>query len=831
MSSLALAWFVRFRRVQLPMLTLIAFLQRTPVLRLLLGAPSAWLSGSAGQVLRSTVLVGVAAGAVDTLAGATTFTASPASPASATAGTPFNAAFAVTGAPSAVKSYTISNLPPGLTVTGATASGSNLLLNASTGTISGTPTTAGNYSATITAWEKTGGTGNSKGYSYTIAVTGSAATAPSITTQPSGQTVTAGASASFSVTASGTAPLSYQWRKDGTDIGGATASTYAISTTAMTDAGTYTVVVSNSAGSVTSSGATLTVNAAAIAPSITTQPVAQTVNTGASVSFSVTASGTAPLSYQWRKDGANIASATSATYTIGSAATTDAGTYSVVVSNSVGSATSNGAALTVNVTNTATAPSITTQPAAQTVNTGVSVSFSVTASGTAPLSYQWRKDGANIGSATSATYTIGSAATTDAAAYTVVVTNSAGSVTSNPATLTVNVATTAIFPHLAALAIDGSGRLYAVDSTNATVSRIAADGSVYLVAGSSGSTGTADGTGSAARFNQPGGLAATNAGVLYVADTANALIRRISAEGVVTTLAGNSSQRGNANGTGAAATFSAPVGLALDSGGNLYVADSTNHTVRKVTSSGAVTTYAGQAGLSGSANGSAARFNNPTAVAIDSAGNVFVADTNNNTIRKIAPSGDVSTFAGVAGVAGSSDGTGSASLFNQPRGLAFDNAGNLYVADTGNSTLRKIAPSGAVTTVAGLSAVSAVKDDDDDNDDPGTHPVSTALFDHPLAVAVESAGSIYLGDTGASAVRKVDAQGHVTTLTLTQVQTPPSSGGTGNTNTGSGNTGTGGTGSTSAVGGGGGGAPSPWWSLAVLAALAARRRRLGLPHR
>ncbi|HLP03705.1 MAG TPA: immunoglobulin domain-containing protein, partial [Opitutaceae bacterium] len=273
MHTLAFSIFWKFRRIQLPVLALMALLQRTPIVRWVMCAESVVTPGSQGAVLRSTALLAAAVGAVDTLAGATTFSVTPASPASATTGTAFTAAFAVTGAPSTVKSYTITNLPPGLSVTSATVSGTSLLLNASTGTISGTPTTAGNYSVSIKAWEKASATGKSVSYSYTINVTGGAtATAPSITTQPSSQTVTVGSSVSFSVAASGTAPLSYQWKKGGADISGATSATYSIASAATGDAGTYTVVVSNSAGSATSNGATLTVNAAATAPSITTQP-------------------------------------------------------------------------------------------------------------------------------------------------------------------------------------------------------------------------------------------------------------------------------------------------------------------------------------------------------------------------------------------------------------------------------------------------------------------------------------------------------------------------------------------------------------------------------
>jgi subtilisin family serine protease len=179
---------------------------------------------------------------------------------------------------------------------------------------------------------------------------GSSATAPTITGQPSSVTVTAPATATFSVTASGTAPFTYQWRKNGTSISGATAASYTTPATAASDNGaTFSVVVSNSAGSATSTNATLTVNTSATAPSITTQPASQTVTAGATATFSVAASGTAPFTYQWRKNGTAIAGATASSYTTPATTTADSGsTFSVVVSNSVGSATSANATLTVN---------------------------------------------------------------------------------------------------------------------------------------------------------------------------------------------------------------------------------------------------------------------------------------------------------------------------------------------------------------------------------------------------------------------------------------------------------------------------------------------------
>lgn len=253
--------------------------------------------------------------------------------------------------------------------------------------------------------------------------------APSITAHPEQRTACAAGSVSFSVTATGTAPLSYQWRKDGTPIPGATGPTYTIGSVAAGNAGTYTVVVTNTAGSATSNPATLSVNTA---PSVSAQPASQAVCLGSPATLSVTATGTAPLTYQWKKDGSDIAGAVNASHTINPVTAGDAGSYTVVITNACGSVTANAATLTVN-----TAPSITTHPAPQTVRVGDPVTLSVAATGTTPLSYQWQKNGSDIAGAAGASHTIATAAASDAGSYAVVVTNVCGRAISDPATLTV----------------------------------------------------------------------------------------------------------------------------------------------------------------------------------------------------------------------------------------------------------------------------------------------------------------------------------------------------------------------------------------------------------
>jgi hypothetical protein len=297
-------------------------------------------------------------------------------------------------------------------------------------------TVSGDNGATFTV-TVSNSVGSQTSNAATLTVT-AAAVAPTITTQPQNQTVTVGATATFTVVASGTAPLSYQWSKSGTAIAGATSASYTTPATVSADNGaTFTVTVSNSAGSQTSNAATLTVTAAAVPPAITAQPLSQTVTVGAMATFSVTATGTAPLSYQWSRNGSAITGANGSIYTTPATVSGDNGaTFTVKVSNVAGSQTSN--AVTLTVTATAVPPTITTQPQNQTVTVGATATFTVVASGTAPLSYQWSKNGTAIAGATSASYTTPATVIGDnGSTFSAQVSNAAGSTTSNAATLTV----------------------------------------------------------------------------------------------------------------------------------------------------------------------------------------------------------------------------------------------------------------------------------------------------------------------------------------------------------------------------------------------------------
>jgi hypothetical protein len=356
------------------------------------------------------------------------------------------------------------------------------------------------------------------------------------------------------------------------------------------------------------------------------------------------------------------------------------------------------------------------------------------------------------------------------------------------------------------VAVDSATNLYVADTVNSTIRKVTPVGTNWVVttlAGLAGCTGTNDGTGSAARFNNPYSLAVDSTGNVYVADTGNHTIREVSPVGtnwVVTTLAGLAGNAGTNDGAGNAARFNGPGGVAVDSLANVYVSDTANHTIREVTPTGTnwvVTTLAGLPGVSGNANGpgSAARFFLPFGLTVATNGNLYVADYGNSTIRKVTPvgifwsvttlatgfngpygvtvdsagyvyatatgyhaigkvtpAGAVTVLAGSVGNPGSADGTNSDARFSYPCGVVVDSGGNVYVADSGNSTIRKVAQvgtNGMVTTLAGLA------DNIGSTDGPG----SAAQFNFPLRVAVDTNGNVYVSDLNNETIRKLTPVG------------------------------------------------------------------------
>jgi serine/threonine protein kinase/sugar lactone lactonase YvrE len=277
---------------------------------------------------------------------------------------------------------------------------------------------------------------------------------------------------------------------------------------------------------------------------------------------------------------------------------------------------------------------------------------------------------------------------------------------------------------------------------------------VSILAGQPGAPGSADGAASDARFKSPGGIAVDTSGNVYVTDTGNNTIRKIAPGGPVSTLAGLAGKPGRADGSGTAARFLAPLGIAVDLTGNIYVAEFASDIIRKITPEGVVSTLAGSAGNPGSTDGVGdnAHFRNPWSVAVDSTGDVFVADKSNFTIRQITPTGRVSTFAGFPGIPGDADGPGSYARFRDPHGVAVDSAGNICVADTGNNTIRMISSFGMVKTLAGMAGRAGDADGIGNN----------ARFSNIQSVAIGDGGNIYVLD--GDIIRKITPAGVVTTL-------------------------------------------------------------------
>jgi sugar lactone lactonase YvrE len=302
--------------------------------------------------------------------------------------------------------------------------------------------------------------------------------------------------------------------------------------------------------------------------------------------------------------------------------------------------------------------------------------------------------------------------------------------------------TSASFSNLMGVAADDLGNLYVADSRNNMIRKISADGEVTTMAGS-GIAGSADGKADTASFFYPEGVAVDRKGNLYVADTHNSLIRMISPDGFVTTLAGQRIYH-TIPGMDTVVRFDNPAGIAVDPSGYVYVADCGNDLIRKISPDGKVQIIAGN-GKKGAkdSTGLNASFYLPGGIALDSIGNIYVADTYNNKIRKISPAGIVTTLAGRT-LAGKANGKRSAASFSHPAGLTVGPGGYIYVADVGNNRIRVISPDGMVTNFAG----SGIRGSTDGRD-------TIASFYRPYGVASDRSGNIYVADYLNNLVRKI----------------------------------------------------------------------------
>ena len=310
------------------------------------------------------------------------------------------------------------------------------------------------------------------------------------------------------------------------------------------------------------------------------------------------------------------------------------------------------------------------------------------------------------------------------------------------------------------LALDGAGNLYIADSGNGRIRRVDASGAIRTIAGTGEEGSSGDGGPAiAAQLNYPQGLALDGAGNLYIADSGNGRIRRVDASGAIRTIAGTGEEGSSGDGGPAvAAQLKFPSGVAVDSSGNVYIADWGNHRIRRIDSSGTITTIAGTGGSGSSGDGGpavAAQLNLPQGVAADGNGNLYIADTENHRIRRVDPSGTIATVSG-SGEQGYSGDNGPAAVaqLNSPSGVALDGAGNLYIADSENHRIRRINSSGTITTIAGTGVGFS--------GDGG--PAGVAQLRYPRGIAADGDGNLYIGDTGNHRIRWVDASGVITTI-------------------------------------------------------------------
>ncbi|MBI5769404.1 MAG: immunoglobulin domain-containing protein [Verrucomicrobia bacterium] len=667
------------------------------------------------------------------------------------------------------------------------------------GVLSGTPTSATGSPFAFTVTATSAGSGTiTQNFILTVQ------TGAGIATPPANATAAIGANATFSVIAGGfPASYTYQWYRaaaatpanfsslgagDTTYTGTQTATLTVVSATLAMHGDVFRCVVSNGFGlPATSASATLTVSQIPAFTSVANTTFAvgqassyQLVATGSPAPTFAISTGTAPTA---------VGVTLSATGLLAGTPTATTGapfTFTVLATNVAGTAAQN---FTLNLIPAGAVPGFTTQPTSQTATIGVATTFTVVAAGLPAPTLRWQRqaagttgftdlaDGGAYSGTTTATLTVTGVTTgMNGDQFQCVATNTGGSATSTAVSLTSTLPTiigtfageaglsgnvdatgrAARFSAPSSIAIDRAGNFYVADTVNCTIRKITPAGVVTTLAGSPGVAGSADGPAATARFNAPSGVAVDATGQVYVADTFNHTIRVITPAGVVSTLAGSAGVQGAADGTGAEARFAYPTGVAVNAAGVVYVADSSNHTIRAITPAGVTTTYAGVAGTRGSADGFAniggfsgdARFANPTGVAVDAAGQVYVADTFNHTIRKITPTANVTTLAGLAGTPGAADGTGAAARFYQPGALALDSAGSIWIADTFNHTIRKLTTSAAgavaTTTLAGLAGAVGSADD----------VASAARFSQPGGIAVDRNGVVYLADTKNFTIRR-----------------------------------------------------------------------------
>lgn len=572
-------------------------------------------------------------------------------------------------------------------------------------------------------------------------------TAPGISAQPQALGVDDGSSATFTVVATGSGTLTYQWMRNDQPIAGAVAASYTTPPLNLGDSGaSYRVTVSNAAGSTSSNPVPVTVRA--VAPSLQSQPQSASVGDGESVAFGVNATGSKPLVYTWLRNGIEIKDAHEAALKLDTAVLGDNGTSFVVkVSNGAGAVTSQAATLTVRPI----ALELTRSPVAQTVSDGAVASFNAMAKGSGTISYQWLLNGQPIAGATSSSYSLSTAYADNGKRFSVRVSNGYGTLTSDAVLLTVD----ALAPtpsqelKLTELVVDQSAT-FSVSSGGTPPLRYQwerSDDAGGTWRAIDGATGIQYGLASATLAWADTRLRVKVSNVAGTVASAPVIVK---VRPQVRILAGGAGGMGYHDGKGAQSRFASQAqSMVRDAQGNILVPDTMNGLIRKVAPDGTVSTYAGKPGAPYDTDGplNQATFGWPMALAGDGKGNVYVASL--STIRRIGPDGQVSRIAG-GNCCGHVDGDVSKSSFSGLTSFTVAADGTGYAVDVGSRTLRKIGSDGLVSTLAGkpgaaLEVVDGLAGD--------------ARFGYMGGVAVDATGNVYVGDS--AAIRMVTPDGRV----------------------------------------------------------------------
>ena len=522
--------------------------------------------------------------------------------------------------------------------------------------------------------------------------------------------------------------------------------------------GNYDVIITSSSGSVTSSVVTLSV---VFPPSVVAQPQNEMVTNGSPASFNVSVSGTPPIFFQWQKNGVNLTdggdlsgSATNA-LSFGTTTTNDPGYYAVILTNAYGCVTSSIVRLNVVVP-----PSISLPPTNQIIMSGSNAIFSVAVSGTGPFTYQWQFNGTNLphrnGGTNPPSYFPNTILT---------VAGKGGSFFGGDG----GPATSANFINPYGVTVDGYGNTLIADKWNNRIRKVNSNGIIVTVAGVGpvASNGSYGGDGSAAtnaNLNFPVDVAVDVAGNLFIADSLNNRIRKVDINGIITTVAGtNTFGYSGDGGLAVVAKLRNPSAVTVDGFGNLFIADTDNNRIRKVDASGIITTIAGNgtAGYAGDGGiATAASLNGPQGVALDGNGNCYISDTTNHCIRKVDINGIITTFAGI-GTAGYSGDGGMATNanLNQPYGITADAYGQVYFADFNNSRIRGVNASGIISTFAGNGAAGFSGD---------FSAATNAGLNFPSDICLDASGNLLIADEYNNRIRMVDSW-RTATLALSNV--------------------------------------------------------------